>query len=44
MTDSYKARTTLNVDGRPHTIWSLGALPADKVARLAWSGLRGITP
>jgi aconitate hydratase len=37
MTDSYKARTTLDVNGRPHTIWSLGALPADKVGRLPYS-------
>ena len=37
MTDSYKARTTLNVNGRPHTIWSLASLPADKVARLPYS-------
>src|SRR6185369_7867921 len=37
MTDSYKARTTLSVNGRPHTIWSFGALPAEKVARLPYS-------
>jgi aconitate hydratase len=37
MTDSYKARTTLNVNGRPHTIWSLAALPAEKLARLPYS-------
>jgi aconitate hydratase len=37
MTDSFKARTTLAVNGRQHTIWSLGALPADKVARLPYS-------
>src|SRR5512139_2747124 len=37
MTDSYKARTTLNVNGKAHTIWSLAALPQDKVARLPYS-------
>ena len=37
MTDSFKARTTLAVNGRQHTIWSLGALPAEKVARLPYS-------
>jgi aconitate hydratase len=37
MTDSYKARTTLSVNGRPHTIWSFAALPAEKVARLPYS-------
>ncbi len=37
MTDSFKARTTLAVNGRQHTIWSLAALPADKVARLPYS-------
>jgi aconitate hydratase len=37
MTDSFKARTTLDVGGKPHTIWSLAALPADKVARLPYS-------
>ncbi|MEO8308931.1 MAG: aconitate hydratase AcnA [Pseudomonadota bacterium] len=37
MTDSFKARTTLSVDGKPHTIWSLAALPAEKVARLPYS-------
>jgi len=37
MTDSFKARTTLAVNGRQHTIWSLAALPAEKVARLPYS-------
>jgi aconitate hydratase len=37
MTDSYKARTSLSVNGRPHTIWSFATLPADKVARLPYS-------
>ena len=37
MTDSYKARTTLSVNGRPHTIWSFATLPAEKVARLPYS-------
>ncbi len=37
MTDSFKARTTLDVNGKPHTIWSFAALPAEKVARLPYS-------
>jgi aconitate hydratase len=37
MTDSYKARTTLAVGGRTYEIWSLAALPQDKVARLPYS-------
>src|SRR5262245_54020964 len=37
MTDSFKARSTLDVNGKQHTIWNLGALPADKVARLPYS-------
>jgi aconitate hydratase len=37
MTDSFKSRTTLSVNGKPHTIWSLAALPAEKVARLPYS-------
>jgi aconitate hydratase len=37
MTDSFKARTTLAVNDRQYTIWSLGALPAEKVARLPYS-------
>jgi aconitate hydratase len=37
MTDSYKARTSLAVNGKSHTIWSLAALPAKKVARLPYS-------
>ncbi|HVW71186.1 MAG TPA: aconitate hydratase AcnA [Steroidobacteraceae bacterium] len=37
MTDSFKARSTLNVGNRSYDIWSLAALPADKVARLPYS-------
>ncbi|MFN7272826.1 MAG: aconitase family protein, partial [Gammaproteobacteria bacterium] len=37
MTDSYQARTTLSVGGRSYDIWSLAALPKDKVARLPFS-------
>ncbi|MGC4027954.1 MAG: aconitate hydratase AcnA [Steroidobacteraceae bacterium] len=37
MVDSFKARTTLQSSGRSHTIWSLAALPAEKVARLPYS-------
>jgi len=37
MTDSFKARSTLNVGNRSYEIWSLAALPADKVARLPFS-------
>jgi aconitate hydratase len=37
MTDSFKARTTLNVDGKPYTIWSFAGLPAEKIARLPYS-------
>jgi aconitate hydratase len=37
MTDSYKARQTLAVGARSYQIWSLAALPADKVARLPFS-------
>src|SRR5690606_1082463 len=37
MTDSFKARTTLDVNGKQYTIWSLAALPADKTARLPYS-------
>ena len=37
MTDSYSARTTLNVGGHSYDIWSLAALPQDKVARLPFS-------
>ena len=37
MTDSFKARTELAVGSRTYDIWSLGALPADKVARLPYS-------
>jgi aconitate hydratase len=37
MTDSYKARTTLNVGSESYDIWSLAALPKDKVARLPFS-------
>ncbi|MGB8327337.1 MAG: aconitate hydratase AcnA [Steroidobacteraceae bacterium] len=37
MTDSFKARTTLNVDGHKYAIWSLAALPREQVARLPFS-------
>ena len=37
MTDSFKARTTLDVNGKQHVIWGLSALPAEKVARLPYS-------
>ncbi|MFM7625720.1 MAG: aconitate hydratase AcnA [Gammaproteobacteria bacterium] len=37
MTDSYQARTTLGVGDRSYDIWSLAALPEDKVARLPYS-------
>ena len=37
MTDSYKARTTLRSGNTDYDIWSLKALPADKVARLPYS-------
>jgi aconitate hydratase len=37
MTDSFKARTELAVGSRTYDIWSLGALPADKVTRLPYS-------
>ena len=37
MTDSFKARQTLHAGGKDHTIWSLAALPAAKVARLPYS-------
>jgi aconitate hydratase len=37
MTDSFKARTTLDVNGKPYAIRSLAVLPADKLARLPYS-------
>jgi aconitate hydratase len=37
MTDSYLARSNLSVNGTQHTIWSLAALPQEKVARLPYS-------
>ena len=37
MTDSFKARTTLHSGDKHYDIWSLKALPADKVARLPYS-------
>jgi aconitate hydratase len=37
MTDSFKARSTLSVNGTQHTIWSFAALPQDKIARLPYS-------
>jgi aconitate hydratase len=37
MTDSFKARSTLNVGNRSYEIWSMAALPPEKVARLPYS-------
>jgi len=37
MTDSFRARSTLNCGDRTYEIWSLGALPQDKLARLPYS-------
>src|SRR5246127_5480501 len=37
MTNSFRARSTLNVGDRSYEIWSLAALPQDKVARLPYS-------
>jgi aconitate hydratase len=37
MTNSFKARSTLQVGDRSYEIWSLAALPRDKVARLPYS-------
>jgi aconitate hydratase len=37
MTDSFGARTTLDVNGKQYAIRSLAALPADKLARLPYS-------
>ena len=37
MTNSFKARSTLNVGNRSYEIYSLAALPAEKVARLPYS-------
>jgi aconitate hydratase len=37
MTDSFKARSTLQVGSRSFEYWSLAALPPDKVARLPYS-------
>ena len=37
MTDSYKSRTTLNVGSQSYDIWSLAALPKEKVSRLPYS-------
>jgi aconitate hydratase len=37
MTDSFNARKSLDVNGKQYTIWSLGALPAEKLARLPYS-------
>ena len=37
MTDSFKSRTTLKVGARSYEIFSLKALPHDKVARLPFS-------
>jgi aconitate hydratase len=37
MTNSFRARSTLKVGDRNYEIWSLSALPQDKVARLPYS-------
>src|ERR1700733_10286047 len=37
MTNSFNARTTLESGGRTYDIWSLAALPKEKVARLPYS-------
>jgi aconitate hydratase A / 2-methylisocitrate dehydratase len=37
MTNSFKARSSLAVGNRSYEIWSLAALPPDKVARLPYS-------
>ena len=37
MTDSFKARSTLKVGNRSYEIWSMAALPPEKVARLPYS-------
>ncbi|GAC1452971.1 MAG: aconitate hydratase AcnA [Steroidobacteraceae bacterium] len=37
MTNSFRARSTLKVGDRSYEIWSLAALPQDKVARLPFS-------
>jgi aconitase A len=37
MTDSFRARTSLKAGDRSYEIWSLTALPKDKVARLPYS-------
>ena len=37
MADSYRARKTLKVGSRSYEMWSLGALPQKKVARLPYS-------
>jgi len=37
MTNSFKARSTLRAGGRSYEIWSLAALPQEKVARLPYS-------
>jgi aconitate hydratase len=37
MTNSFRARSTLKAGERTYEIWSLAALPQDKVARLPYS-------
>ena len=37
MTNSFRARSTLSVGDRSYEIWSLAALPQDKLARLPYS-------
>ena len=37
MSNSFRARSTLNCGDRTYEIWSLAALPQDKVARLPYA-------
>src|SRR5260370_7267791 len=37
MTNSFRARSTLSAGDRSYEIWSLAALPQDKLARLPYS-------
>ena len=37
MTNSFRARSTLTSGDRSYEIWSLAALPQDKLARLPYS-------
>ena len=44
MTDSFKARTTLNVAGREYEIYRLDAVQSDKLARLPRDPIREQAP